>query len=225
MTVDTHDPVPGVAGEQPVKPKLRGWLHLVMSPIAFFAGLTICVFAPTLAGRVGGAVYLLASLMLFVTSATYHLGSPWPDKIQQTFRRADHANIFIFIAGTYTPLCLTLLEGRDRITLLSLIWGIGVLGVGFRMAWLSAPRWLYTLLYVAMGWAAVGWLPQFWAAGGPAVVVLIIVGGVIYSLGAVAYALRRPNPSPAWFGFHEVFHACTVLAALCHYVAIALAVF
>ena len=106
-----------------------------------------------------------------------------------------------------------------------LIWSIAVLGVLFRILWLGAPRWLYTFLYLAMGWAAVGWLTQFWAAGGPAVVLLIGAGGLVYSLGAIAYATKRPQLSPTWFGFHEVFHACTIIAALLHAVAIGLAVF
>ena len=110
------------------------------------------------------------------------------------------------------------------IALLVLIWSVALLGVLFRTLWLGAPRWLYTLLYVAMGWAAVGWLGEFWSSGGPAVVALIAAGGIVYSLGAVAYATKRPNPSPRWFGFHEIFHTATIIAALCHLAAIALAV-
>lgn len=207
------------------KPKLRGWLHLGAAPLVLFAGLALAVFAPSLSGRIGGAVYLLASAVMFANSAVYHLGSPWGEPLQSVFRRADHVLIFVFIAGTYTPLCLTLLRGHDQIVLLALIWTIAALGVGFRMVWLGAPRWLYTMLYVAMGWAALGWLPQMWASGGPAVVALLLAGGGVYSLGALAYAAKRPNPSPRWFGFHEVFHACTVVAAACHFVAICLAVF
>ncbi len=208
----------------PAKPKLRGWLHLGMAPVAFIVGLVFTVFAPTLEGRIGCGVYTLAAVQLFGTSAAYHRGT-WSEKTNAVFRRLDHSNIFIFIAGTYTPLALTLLEGRSQWTLLILIWSVAILGVAFRVLWLSAPRWLYTFLYVAMGWAALGWLGQFWAAGGPAVVILVMGGGLVYSLGAVAYATKRPRLSPTWFGFHEVFHACTILAALLHLVAIGLAVF
>ncbi|CAL8976495.1 hypothetical protein TESS_TESS_01096 [Tessaracoccus sp. O5.2] len=206
------------------KPRLRGWLHLGMAPIAFIVGLVFTVFAPTLTGRIGCGVYTLAAVQLFATSAAYHRGT-WSARANALFRRIDHSNIFVFIAGTYTPLTLSLLEGRARWSLLILIWSIAVLGVAFRIVWLSAPRWLYTFLYVAMGWAAVGWLGQFWAAGGPAIVALIIAGGLVYSLGAAAYATKRPQLSPTWFGFHEVFHACTIVAALLHAIAIGLAVF
>lgn len=206
------------------KPRLRGWLHAAAVPIVLIGGLVLTVFAPTLTGRIGSGVYLLSALLLFGTSAVYHLGT-WSPRTLAVFRRWDHSNIFVFIAGTYTPLCLMLLTGTSRIVLLSLIWGIAIAGVTFRILWLSAPRWLYSMLYVAMGWVAVGWLPAFWSAGGAAVVVLVIIGGVIYSLGAVAYAMKRPNPIPGWFGFHEVFHLCTVLAAICHYIAICFAVF
>ncbi len=207
-----------------VKPKLRGWLHAGMTPVIFFAGLVLCVFAPTLTGRIGSAIYLVAALLLFGTSATYHRGT-WNDKTYAVFRRWDHANIYVFIAGSYTPLALLLLEGRSRVILLSLIWACAIAGVLFRTLWIDAPRWLYTLLYVAMGWAAVGWLTQFWAAGGAVTVILIAVGGLLYTGGAVCYGLKRPNPSPTWFGFHEVFHACTILAAIVHYIAIAWVIF
>lgn len=208
----------------PAKPKLRGWLHLGMAPVAFITGLVFTIFAPTLEGRIGCGVYTLSAVLLFGTSAAYHRGT-WSAKTNAVFRRLDHSNIFIFIAGTYTPLALTLLEGPSQWALLILVWSVAVLGVLFRILWLSAPRWLYTLLYVGMGWAALGWLGQFWVAGGPAVVILVILGGLVYSAGAVAYATKRPRLSPTWFGFHEVFHACTIVAALLHAVAIGLAVF
>lgn len=210
--------------DTPAKPLMRGWLHLGFAPVVLIAGLALTVFAPTLLGRIGCGVFTLTAVQLFGTSAAYHRGN-WKPRTLALFRRLDHSNIFIFIAGTYTPLSLTLLEGGSRTALLVLIWGIAVLGVAFRIVWLAAPRWLYTLLYVAMGWAAVGWLNQFWANGGPAVVLLVAAGGLLYSVGAVAYGTKRPRLSPRWFGFHEVFHACTILAAICHLFAIALAVF
>ena len=145
-------------------------------------------------------------------------------EVDALLRRWDHANIFLIIAGSYTPFAM-LLPRNQAITLLAIVWSGAILGVLFRILWLGAPRWLYTFLYLAMGWAAVGWLTQFWAAGGPAVVLLIGAGGLVYSLGAIAYATKRPQLSPTWFGFHEVFHACTVIAALLHAVAIGLAVF
>ena len=179
------------------------------------------LLAGSTAGRVGGAVYLAASVMLFGTSALYHRGR-WSPRAEAVLRRLDHSNIFVFIAATYTPLALLLLTGTDRVVCLSVVWGVAVAGVCFRVFWLGAPRWLYVLLYLGLGWVAVFWLPQLWAAGGPLVMALIITGGLVYSLGAIVYARKRPNPSPRWFGFHEVFHLCTVLAAGSQFAAITL---
>lgn len=203
-----------------VKPHLRGWLHAAMTPLAALAGVVLIVAASTSAGAIGGAIYLAASLLLFGTSAVYHRGSPWGPRSEAVLRRMDHANIFVFIAATYTPLALQLLTGTSRVALLVLIWSAALVGLAFRLFWLGAPRWLYTALYLLMGWAAVGWLGQFWAAAGPAPVVLIIVGGLLYSAGAIVYATKRPNPSPRWFGFHEIFHAFTIAAFIAHYAAI-----
>ena len=224
MSHNTVTAASPVVDAPPHKPLMRGWLHLGFAPVALIVGVLLTAFAPTLLGRIGCAVYTLAAVQLFGTSAAYHRGN-WSASTLAVFRRIDHSNIFVFIAGTYTPLALVLLEGNSRIALLALIWSIAVLGVAFRVLWLGAPRWLYTLLYVAMGWAAVGWLTQLWASGGPAVVLLVLAGGLIYSLGAVAYATKRPTLSAKWFGFHEVFHAATILAAICHLVAITFAIF
>jgi hemolysin III len=112
----------------------------------------------------------------------------------------------------------------SRVILLSVVWGVAIAGMAMRILWLNAPRWLYTVLYVLTGWVALFWLPEFWAAGGPAVVILLLIGGILYSLGAAAYATKRPNPVPGVFGFHEVFHLCTVLAAGAQYAAILVAV-
>lgn len=139
-------------------------------------------------------------------------------------RRLDHANIFLIIAGTYTPTTYLLLEGRSQKILLTLVWSGAIAGIAFRMLWIGAPRWVYTPVYVALGWAAVFFLPAFMRAGGVAVLVLILVGGLFYTLGGIVYATKRPDPSPRWFGFHEVFHALTIAAFLSHYLAVAIAV-
>ena len=141
---------------------------------------------------------------------------------EAVLRRMDHANIYVFIAATYTPLALLLLSGGSRALLLAIVWAAAVGGLLFRLFWLSAPRWLYTALYIGMGWAAVGWLGAFYRAAGPAVLALIIGGGLCYTIGAVVYGRKRPDPSPAWFGFHEIFHACTIAGFVCHYIAISL---
>lgn len=205
------------------KPRLRGMLHLICTPVVLVAGLLLLVLADDVLIRVGSAIWTITAIMLFGHSAAYHRGS-WSDRVEQVLRRIDHSNIAIFIAGTYTPLALAVLDGRSRLALLALIWGCAIAEVGFRTLWLGAPRWLYVGLYLAMGWAAVFWLPSFWTIGGPAVVVLLVAGGLFYSAGAVVYACKRPNPSPVWFGFHEVFHAGTILGAACHWVAILLVV-
>jgi hemolysin III len=128
----------------------------------------------------------------------------------------------VFIAATYTPLALILLDGASRVILLTLIWSAAVGGLLFRLIWLSAPRWLYTALYIVMGWAALGWLGSFYDAAGLTVLILIVAGGICYTLGALVYARKHPNPSPTWFGFHEIFHVATIAGFVCHYVAISM---
>ncbi len=204
------------------KPRLRGWLHLGMAPIMQVACLTLLVVTDSLHARIGVAIYLLGATLLFGTSAVYHRGH-WTTRSEAVLRRMDHANIFVFIAATYTPLALTMLDAPTATLLLAIVWGVAAAGITFKLTWMTAPRWLYTALYVAMGWAAVAWLPAFWMTGGPAVVLLLLAGGLIYTFGAVVYARKAPNPSPTWFGFHEIFHACTVVAAVCHFIAITLA--
>lgn len=223
MAPTAHPPTArDVAAE--IKPKLRGWLHASAVPLSLIGGVLLIVFATSTLGRVGGAVYLAGSLLLFGTSAIYHRFG-WGRTAAAILRRMDHSNIYLFIAATYTPLALLLLSGSSRVILLSVIWASAVAGVLFRVFWLSAPRWLYVVLYIAMGWVALIWFPQMWAVGGPLVMLLVIAGGLVYTAGAIVYARKRPNPSPRWFGFHEIFHSATVLAAACHYAAIALITF
>jgi hemolysin III len=202
-----------------VKPRLRGWLHAGMAPLALAAGIVLISLAATPAGVVGGAIFLTASVLLFGTSGVYHRGT-WGALGQAILRRMDHSNIYVFIAATYTPLALILLDGASRVTLLVLIWSAALGGLFFRVLWLSAPRWLYTVLYIVMGWAALGWLGAFYHAAGLPVVILIVSGGICYTLGAIVYARKRPDPSPAWFGYHEIFHVGTIAGFVCHYVAI-----
>jgi hemolysin III len=207
-----------------LRPKLRGWLHAAMAPLALVAGIVLVARAPTELGVVGGAVFLVASVLLFATSAVYHRFS-WGPQADGVLRRLDHANIYLFIAATYTPLALMLLHDGSRVTLLTMVWTAAFGGLLFRTLWLSAPRWLYTSMYLLMGCSALGWIGAFYTAGGPAVVALILGGGVFYIAGAVVYGLQRPDPWPRWFGFHEIFHACTVGGFVCHYVAISLVTF
>jgi hemolysin III len=214
-----------------VKPKLRGWLHLGTVPLALAAGIVLIVLSPTTTTRVGSTVFVVSALVLFGVSALYHRGS-WSPRTWSVLRRMDHSNIFLLIAGSYTPFALIFLHGTPRVVLLSVVWTGAVLGVLFRVFWTDAPRWLYTPIYIALGWAAVFFIPQF-AAGvsytgvgiGIAALVLVAVGGLLYTMGGVVYGFKRPDPWPRHFGFHEVFHTFTVLAFATHYVGVSLATY
>jgi hemolysin III len=205
------------------KPRLRGWLHLGAFPIALLAGLALTATAPTLPGRLSTAVYVAASALLFGISALYHR-TTLTDKATAVLKRLDHANIYLIIAGTYTPIAVLALHGTPRTALLAVIWTGAALGVLFRVLWHGAPRWLYTVLYIVLGWSAVFVIPQLADGAGAAATVLIFTGGVLYTIGGVVYALKRPNPSVRWFGFHEVFHAFTVAAYIAQFTAVALVV-
>ena len=206
-----------------VKPHLRGWLHLGMIPVSIAAAAVLAALATGAGARASALVFGITAVLLFTTSAIYHRGR-WGARAAGVLKRLDHANIFLIIAGTYTPFAVMLLpEGQMR-TLLWVVWSGAIAGVIFRVFWVRAPRWLYTFVYVALGWVAVFYLVPFWREGGPAVVVLIAAGGLLYTLGAVIYGLKRPNPSPRWFGFHEVFHAFTVAAFASHWAAALLTV-
>ncbi|WEV25743.1 hemolysin III family protein [Streptomyces sp. 71268] len=205
----------------PLKPRLRGWLHAGMFPAVLVSGIVLTALAESGRGRLACAVYTLTACLLFGVSALYHRGT-WGPRAEGVLRRLDHANIFLIIAGTYTPLTLLLIDGGRQQALLWGIWAAALAGIAFRVFWVGAPRWLYTPCYIAMGWAAVFFLPDFLRTGGIAVLVCVIVGGVLYSAGGVIYGIKRPNPSPRWFGFHEVFHSLTLAAFVVHYVGISL---
>ncbi len=206
-----------------IKPKLRGWIHLGTFPVALVAGLVLVALSPAGPPRVATAVFTATAALLFGTSALYHRGT-WSPRWTGVLKRLDHSNIFLIIAGTYTPFAVTLLPRSQERSLLWVVWVGALAGVAFRVFWVGAPRWLYTPVYVALGWVAVFYLPAFVHHGGAAVMSLIAVGGLLYTAGALVYATKRPNPSPRWFGFHEIFHVFTVAAFAVHYVAISLAV-
>ncbi|MEY9875785.1 hemolysin III [Streptacidiphilus sp. MAP12-33] len=203
------------------KPALRGWLHAGMFPATVAAGIVLICLATTTAARVACTVYAISAWLLFGVSALYHRFT-WGPRGEAILRRLDHSNIFLIIAGTYTPVTILLLRGAQQEVLLWLVWAGALAGIAFRVFWVGAPRWLYTPCYLALGWAAVFYLPDFFRNGGVAVAVLIIVGGLLYSAGGVIYGLKRPNPSPRWFGFHEVFHACTLAAFTVQFVGVSL---
>jgi hemolysin III len=212
------------------KPRLRGWLHVYAFFVAAVAGVVLTTLAATSTTRTGAApavscaIYSITVCALFGTSALYHR-RVWSARGYTIMRRLDHSMIFIFIAGTYTPFSVLLLSRTLATMLLAVVWGGAALGVGLKMIYPHAPRWLSAPLYVVLGWVAIAVLPDLLRSGGVAAFVLLVAGGVGYTLGAVSYALRRPNPWPGVFGHHEVFHACTLLAAACHHIAIYLALF
>ncbi|WP_061963795.1 PAQR family membrane homeostasis protein TrhA [Demequina aurantiaca] len=208
----------------PDKPLLRGWLHLGAAPIVFIAGLMLVTFAPTLAGRVTSAIFTITAVMMFGTSAVYHRGN-WQPKAKAVLRRMDHANIYLIIAGTYTPLCVLLLDQRTATIVLALVWGGALGGILLRVFWLNAPRWLYVPLYVILGCVALGFLGPFYQASNALVVALIAVGGACYIAGAVIYGTKWPRGSTKYFGFHEIFHALTIAGFACHFAAVAIVVF
>jgi len=209
------------------KPRLRGWLHTYAFFVAAVCGLVLCALAATRPGSaavVSCAVYSATVCGLFGVSALYHR-RVWSPRGYQVMRRLDHSMIFVFIAGTYTPFCALLLPPRTGAILLAVVWAGALAGVAMKVVWPHAPRWLSAPLYIALGWVAVAVLPDIHRGGGMTALVLLLAGGAVYSLGGVLYALRRPNPWPAVFGHHEFFHACTLVAAVCHHVAVYFALF
>ena len=206
------------------KPRLRGLIHLIMSPVSLVAGLILVALADKLRGRIALGIFTLAAVTLFTGSALYHRVG-WKPKTNEVWRRIDHANITVLIAGTYTPFAIFLLDKGQAIVLLAVVWGGAILTSLMRVLWLNAPRWLYVPLYLILGWAAVFFLPEFWQHGGVAVFILITLGGLCYSLGGIVYGLKKPNFSRTWFGFHEFFHALTAAAFILQFIAAGIVVY
>ncbi len=200
-----------------IKPTWRGWLHAGTFPVAVAAGIVLIVLAQGAPAKWASAVFMATSMLLFGASAVYHRFN-WGPKAKAVLKRIDHANIFLLIAGTYTPIAVLALPPEKGLLLLSLVWTGALIGILFRVFWIGAPRWLYVALYLVLGWAAIMYIVDLFQANA-AMMTLVIVGGVLYTLGAVVYAMKRPNPWPGHFGFHEIFHVCTVLAFLCHWTA------
>ena len=199
------------------RPTWRGWIHTGVLPFVVAAGILLIVFSDGWAAKTGAAIYFASSILLFGNSALYHRFR-WKPFMKKLLKRIDHANIFLLIAGTYTPISISGLSSDKGSLLLILVWVIAFLGVGFRVFWISAPRWLYVPMYLGLGWIASLYVVDFFEANW-VVMTLVIIGGVLYSIGAVIYGLKKPNPSPRHFGFHEIFHALTVAAFFCHWVA------
>jgi hemolysin III len=207
-----------------LKPRLRGVLHEATFAVSLVTGTVLICLAEGGRARTAAAVYAVSVALLFGTSAAYHRGT-WSPRAHAMMARLDHSMIFVLIAGTYTPFALLLLEGGARWSALGIVWGGALTGVVLRNVIRRPARWLFVGLYLALGWVALAFLPQLARAGGWTVITLLLLGGALYSAGAVVYALQRPDPSPRWFGFHEVFHALTVGAFLAHYVAVSVATY
>lgn len=203
-----------------VKPTWRGWIHAGILPIVIVAGIILLFSADGAAAKWSSAVFWLSSILLFGNSALYHRFN-WQPRTRMVLKRIDHANIFLLIAGSYTPITVLALPPEKSVLLLCLVWGGALLGIAFRVFWINAPRWLYVPLYLALGWGALMFIVDFFQADA-LMMTLIMVGGLCYSVGAVVYGLKKPNPVPGVFGFHEIFHALTVVAFLCHWAAIML---
>ena len=200
-----------------IRPTWRGWIHAGTFPVTIAAGIVLIALAHGAPAKWASAVFMLTSMLLFGNSALYHRFD-WRPRAKVLLKRIDHANIFLLIAGTYTPLAVLALPPSKGVLLLSLVWAGTLIGIGFRVFWISAPRWLYVPIYVALGWAAVAYVVDLLHAN-VAMMILVLIGGLLYTIGAVIYGMKLPNPFPGRFGFHEIFHTLTVLAFLCHWTA------
>ena len=214
-----------------VKPKLRGWLHAGTVPLALIAGIALIAFSPSTQTRVASTIFAFSAVLVFTVSAIYHRGH-WSPRVRAALQRFDHSNIFILIAGTCTPFAVLLLQESQRWLMLGIVWGGALAGVVMKVWWTSHPRWVSVPIYMALGWAPVFFFGGFLEGAqkygptvGAAVITLVVVGGALYTVGGVIYGTKRPNPSPRWFGFHEVFHTLTILAFVTHYVGVSLATY
>lgn len=199
-----------------VKPRLRGVSHQYAAYIALPAGLLLTSSAHTRKAAIGSLVYTASLVVLFSISALYHRPT-WQPQQRKWMRRLDHSAIFFLIAGTYTPICLLALPGRPGEQLLLIVWTGAFIGILQSLFWVSAPKVLVTALYVLLGWAGVRSVGQLRDTG----VLLVACGGLSYTVGAVVYALKRPNPAPKTFGYHEIFHALVIVASILHFTAVA----
>jgi len=207
-----------------VRPRLRGVFHEWAFFAALAAGAMLIVIADGALATFSSWIYAAALAAMFGASALYHR-FPWKNAARRLWaRRLDHSMIFVFIAGTYTPFALLAFDGRTQWVVLVMVWSGAVLGLLLELVWIDSPRWLSAVAYLAVGWVGVLALPQMFSGVGVAGAVLLMVGGALYTLGAVIYATEWPNPFPRTFGFHEIFHLLVVAAAATQFVAVSLVV-
>jgi hemolysin III len=205
-------------------PRMRGVLHTAAVPLCLAAGIVLVSLAPTAVSRTSAAIYVATACALFAVSALYHLGRGSPAR-HRLLKRLDHANIYLIIAGTYTPFAVLALNGPTQAAILWAVWGGAAAGVALHLLWPRPPVWLTTPLYIVIGWIPAFAIPELLHGAGVAAVVLAIVGGGLYTAGGVVYATKRPDPAPSVFGYHEVFHALTIAAFATQYVAVSMVVY
>ena len=204
-----------------VKPKLRGVSHEWAFFLSLGFGTTLIILARTPKATVAVAIYALSLSALFGTSALYHRVNWTRPKARMTMRRLDHSMIFFLIAGTYTPFALLALHGTLALAILVVVWIGAIAGAIVEMVWIDHPKWASVLIYMSLGWVAAVAFPELWSSMGVGGALLVAAGGLLYTAGAVVYATQRPNPNPAIFGYHEVFHLFVIAAAIAHFSAIA----
>ncbi len=220
-TAVDEPPEPGSRHDSPQgKPRLRGWIHVGALVVILIVGPLLIASSPTASAAAYISVYVASLVALFGVSAAFHRRN-WSPGARRRMRRADHATIFVAIAGTYTAVAGLALGGTTRVVLLTVVWCGAVAGIVFRQVWLDAPKWAIAIPYVVVGLAALGVVPSLVHSLGGEGFTLLMLGGIAYTLGAVAYSARRPNPVPGVFGYHEVFHTCTVVGAALEFACIA----
>jgi len=204
-----------------VKPKLRGVSHEWAFFMSLGFGVALIVLAETPKATLAVAIYAVSLWALFGTSALYHRVNWRRPQVRQWMRRLDHSMIFFLIAGTYTPFALLVLDGTLAMAILVVVWVGAIAGAIVEMIWIDHPKWASALIYLSLGWVAVATFPELWSSMGIAGTLLVAAGGLLYTAGAVVYAVQRPNPSPAIFGYHEIFHLLVIAAAIAHFSAVA----
>lgn len=212
--------VPSPTQEVPAKPLLRGVLHQAAFVVSLVVGTLLIVGTDGARRHASAAVFAGSVAACFGASALYHRVT-WTPRARLWMRRIDHAGVYLLIAGTYTPICLLVLNGAWRLVVLTIVWAGAAAAILLKFVWVAAPKWLEVVIGISLGWLAVAMLPQLATRLNLAAVVLLGIGGIAYTAGAIIYARRRPNPAPAVFGYHELFHALTIVAVACQYVAIA----